>query len=103
MSKIKVFALGGLNEIGKNMYVVEVDNDIYIFDAGLKYAQDKLFGIDYLIPDYRYLKTNAARIKGIFLTHGHDENIGALSEIVADIPDIHIYGTKLQLILFVRC
>jgi ribonuclease J len=94
VSKIKVFALGGSNEIGKNMYVVEVDNDIYVFDAGLKYAQDKLFGIDYLIPDYRYLKTNAARVKGIFLTHGHDENIGAISEIITDIPDIHIYGTK---------
>lgn len=94
MSKIKIFALGGLNEIGKNMYVVEVNNDIFIFDAGLKYAEDRLYGIDYLIPDYRYLKNNIDRIKGIFLTHGHDENIGALSEIVAMLPNINIYGTK---------
>lgn len=94
MSKIKIFALGGLNENGKNMYVVEVDNDIFVFDAGLKYATDKLFGIDYLIPDLRYLKNNIARVKGIFLTHGHDENIGALPEILMELPDINIYGTK---------
>ena len=94
MSKIKIFALGGQNEIGKNMYVVEVDNDIFVFDAGLKYANDKLFGIDYLIPDFHYIKDNISRVKGIFLTHGHDENIGALSEILAGIPDVNIYGTK---------
>ena len=94
MSKIKIFALGGQNEIGKNMYVVEVDNDIFVFDAGLKYANDKLFGIDYLIPDFHYIKNNISRVKGIFLTHGHDENIGALSEILAEIPDVNIYGTK---------
>ncbi|MDD2469463.1 MAG: ribonuclease J [Bacilli bacterium] len=97
MSKINIFALGGLNEIGKNMYVVEVDNDIFVFDAGLKYAEDKLFGIDYLIPDFRYLKTNINRVKGIFLTHGHDENVGALSDILAELPDINVYGTKFTL------
>lgn len=94
MSKIKIFALGGLNEIGKNMFVVEVNNDIYVFDAGLKYAEEKLYGIDYLIPDFHYLKNNISRVKGIFLTHGHDENVGALSQIIAEIPDIHVYGTK---------
>jgi ribonuclease J len=97
MSKIKVFALGGLNENGKNMYVVEVNEDIFVFDAGLKYATDKLFGIDYLIPDFRYIKNNINRVKGIFLTHGHDENIGALPEILAELPDIDIYGTKFTL------
>ncbi|HHX17183.1 MAG TPA: ribonuclease J [Mollicutes bacterium] len=94
MSKIKILALGGQNEIGKNMYVVEVDNDIFIFDAGLKYADDKLFGVDYVIPDFRYIKNNINRVKGIFLTHGHDENIGALPEILTEFPDINIYGTK---------
>lgn len=97
MSKIKVFALGGLNENGKNMYVVEVNNDIFVFDAGLKYADDKLFGIDYLIPDFRYLKTNIDRVKGIFLTHGHDENVGALPEILTQLPNINVYGTKFTL------
>ena len=61
MSKIKMFALGGLNEIGKNMYVVEVDNDIYVFEAGLKYADDSLLGIDYIIPDFDYLSKNKKR------------------------------------------
>ena len=56
MSKIKIFALGGLNENGKNMYVVEVDQDIFVFDAGLKYADDKMLGVEYIIPNYYYLK-----------------------------------------------
>jgi ribonuclease J len=97
MSKIKIFALGGQNEIGKNMYVTEVDNDIFIFDAGLKYAQDKLYGIDYLIPDFHYLKANIDRIKGVFLSHGHDENVGALPEILTELPDLKVYGTKFTL------
>ena len=58
MSKIKIFSLGGLNEVGKNMYIVEVDNDIFVFDAGLKYADDKMLGVDYIIPNYDYLKEN---------------------------------------------
>lgn len=94
MSKIKVFALGGLNEDGKNMYVIEVAESIFVFDAGLKYADDRLFGIDCIIPDFRYLKKNMNRLVGIFLTHGHDENIGALPEIIKQIPNISIYGTK---------
>ena len=69
MSKIKIFSLGGLNEIGKNMYIVEVDKDIYILDAGLKYADDRMLGVDYIIPNYDYLKENEKRIKGIFITH----------------------------------
>ncbi len=94
MSKIKLFALGGLNEDGKNMYVVEVDNDIFIFDAGLKYPKDRLLGIDYIIPDYTYLKNNIKRVKGIFLSHGHESNIGAISDILMDLPDIPIYAMK---------
>ena len=70
MSKIRIFALGGQNEIGKNMYVVEVNSNIYVFDAGLKYADDKLLGIDYIIPNYDYLIENKDKIKGIFITHG---------------------------------
>lgn len=94
MSKIKIFALGGLNEYGKNMYVIEVNEDLFVFDAGLKYADEKLFGIDYVIPDFSYLKKNIEKVKGIFLTRGHDENIGALSEIIKLVPDLPIYGSK---------
>ncbi len=97
MSKIKIFALGGLNEVGKNMYVVEVDNDIFVFDAGLKYADDKMLGVDYIIPNYDYLKDNKKRIKGIFITHGHDAQMGALSDILIDLKNIKIFGAKFTL------
>ena len=93
MSKIKIFALGGLNETGKNMYVIDVDNDIFIMDAGLKYADDKMLGIDYIIPNFDFLKTNKKRIKGIFISHAHDGQMGAIPDILAEIPDIDIYGT----------
>ena len=94
MSKIKIFALGGLNEDGKNMYVVKVDNDIFVFDAGLKYPRDRMLGIDYIIPSYEYLKNNIKNIKGIFISHGHESNMGALSDILTDLPDIRIYASK---------
>ena len=94
MSKIKIFSLGGLNENGKNMYVVDVDGDVFIFDAGLKYGNDKMLGIDYILPDYTYIKENYDRIKGIFLTHGHDSNMGATADILYDFPDLPIYATK---------
>ena len=97
MSKIKIFALGGLNEDGKNMYVVDVDNDMFIFDAGLKYADDKMLGVDYIIPNYDLLKKNKKNVKGIFITHGHYDNMGALTEILKDIPDLPVYGTTFTL------
>lgn len=94
MSKIKMFALGGLNENGKNMYVVEVDKDIFVFDAGLKYADDKMLGVDYIIPNYDYLKENKKRIKGFFITHGHDSQMGAIPDIIEDFKGVPVYGTK---------
>ncbi len=94
LSKIRIFALGGLNENGKNMYVVEVDKSIFVFDCGLKYAHDRMLGVDYVIPNIDYLKQNKKRIKGIFLTHGHDSNMGAISDVVKNIPDIPVYATK---------
>ncbi|MBQ7140057.1 MAG: ribonuclease J [Bacilli bacterium] len=97
MSKIRIFSLGGLNENGKNMYVIEVDNDIFVFDAGLKYADDKLFGIDYILPNYDYIKENINRVKGIFLTHGHNENMGGVPDIVSELPNIKVYGAKFTL------
>lgn len=99
MSKIKIFSLGGLNENGKNMYVVEVDQDIFVFDAGLKYADEKMLGIDYILPKYDYLKENVNRIQGIFLTHGHDENIGALPDMLKEVPNLKIYGTSFTIAL----
>ena len=97
MSKIKIFALGGLNENGKNMYVVEVNKDIFIFDAGLKYDNDINLGIDYIIPNIDYLIKNRKRIKGIFLTHGHEGNMGATPDVLEQLPEVPVYGTKLTL------
>ena len=97
MSKIKIFALGGLNENGKNMYIVNVDEDIFVFDAGLKYDNDLNLGIDYIIPNFDYLIKNKKKIKGIFLTHGHEGNMGAVPDILEKLPDIPVYGTKLTL------
>ena len=94
MSKIKIFAFGGLNENGKNMYAIDVDNDLFIFDAGLKYADDKMLGVDYIISDFKFLEDNIKRIKGIFLTHAHEKYMGAVCDIVRNIPNINIYATK---------
>ena len=97
MSKIKVFALGGLNENGKNMYVVEVDKDIFIFDAGLKFDNDRSLGIDYIIPSFDYIVKNRKRVKGLFLTHGHDSNMGAAPDLLETVPEIPVFATKLTM------
>ena len=94
MSKIKIFALGGLNENGKNMYVIDVNHNLFIFDAGLKYGTDKMLGVDYIIPNIDYLVKNRKNIKGVFLSHGHDSNMGGISDLVQMIPEIPVYATK---------
>ena len=97
MSKIKIVALGGQNEIGKNMYVIDIDNKIFIFDSGLKYADDKLLGVDYIIPNFEYLKENKEKIVGLFITHGHDNQIGGIADLLLEIPEIKIYAGKFTL------
>lgn len=94
MSKIKIFSMGGLNENGKNTYIVEVDNKIFVLDAGLKYATDSMYGIDYILPNYDYLEKNRKRIVGIFLTHAHPENMGGVIDLARTIPEIKIFCTK---------
>lgn len=94
MSKIKIFSLGGLNEQGKNTYIVEIDEKIFVLDCGLKYANDSMYGIDYIIPDYNYLVKNKERIVGIFLTHAHPENMGGIKDLCELVPNVKIYCTK---------
>lgn len=94
MSKIKLLALGGLNENGKNLYVLEIDEKIIIFDSGLKFAPDKMYGIDYIIPDFKYLKENKDRIVGLFISHAHYENMGAVTDLIRDIPEVEVYCTN---------
>ncbi|MFC4798234.1 MULTISPECIES: ribonuclease J [Neobacillus] len=95
---IKIIGLGGIGEIGKNMYLVEVDKDIFVIDAGLMFPEEEMLGIDMVIPDITYLKENRDRVKAIFLTHGHEDHIGALSYILRQI-DAPVYGMKLTLAL----
>ena len=94
MEKVKIFGLGGLDETGKNTYVVELNNDIFVFDCGLKYTEGNPYGIDYVIPDYEYLVKNKNRIKGVFITHGHYENMGAALDLLKTIPSIKFYATN---------
>lgn len=94
--KVSVFALGGAGEIGKNMYVVELDEDIFVIDAGLMFPGDEMLGIDKVIPDISYLKENKERIQGIFITHGHEDHIGALSYVLRDLK-VPVYGTRLTM------
>lgn len=94
MSKIKIFSLGGLNENGKNMYIVNVDENIFVFDSGLKYGTGKMLGVDYIIPNIDYLVENKKKIKGIFLTHGHESNMGAIADIIKLLPKVNVYATK---------
>ncbi|MEY8661489.1 ribonuclease J [Ligilactobacillus faecis] len=98
MSEIKVISLGGVRENAKNMYAVEVDEDIYILDCGLKYPENELLGIDIVIPNFEYLRQNARRIVGVFLTHGHADAIGALPYFVSEF-DVPVFGSELTIAL----
>ncbi|MGM9986501.1 MAG: ribonuclease J [Bacillaceae bacterium] len=93
---VKVCALGGVGEIGKNMYVVEVGEEIFILDAGVKYPETDMYGIDLVIPDISYLIENKKRVKGLFITHGHEDHIGAIPYIVRKLA-VPIYGTALSI------
>ncbi|MCD7733767.1 MAG: ribonuclease J [Clostridiales bacterium] len=92
--KLKIIPLGGLNEIGKNMTVVEYKDDIIVIDCGMGFPSDDMYGIDVVIPDYSYLIQNQSKIRGIFLTHGHEDHIGSLPYVLRDI-DAPIYATRM--------
>lgn len=94
--KIKIMILGGARENGKNMYAVQVEDEIFIMDAGLKYPDSSLLGIDVVIPDLDFFHDYGDKIAGIFLTHGHADSIGALPYILRDY-DIPVFGSKLTI------
>jgi len=94
--RIRIIPLGGLNEIGKNMLVIEVNDEIVVIDCGLAFPEDEMLGIDLVIPDISYLIKNKEKVRALILTHGHEDHIGAIPYVLRDL-NIPIYGTKLTL------
>ncbi|MDR1537042.1 MAG: ribonuclease J [Clostridiales bacterium] len=95
-NKLRVFSLGGLQEIGKNMTVFEFGNDIIIVDCGVAFPEDDMLGIDLVIPDFSYLQKNKNKLRAVILTHGHEDHIGSIPYFLRDF-DVPICGTKLTL------
>ncbi len=93
---IRIIPLGGVGEIAKNMYIVEVDDEMFMLDAGLKFPEDEMLGIDIVIPDIQYVLENKHKLKGIFLTHGHEHAIGAVSYILEQV-EAPVYCSKLTI------
>ena len=92
---IKIYALGGLGEVGKNTYCIESVNDLIILDAGVKFPEDDLVGVDYVIPNYQHLKDNQNKIRALFITHGHEDHIGGIPFLVKSVKIPVIYAPKL--------
>ena len=93
--KLKIISLGGLNEIGKNLTVYEYGGDMIIVDVGMGFPDDDMYGIDVVIPDFSYLIKNKDRIRGIFLTHGHEDHIGSIPYLLRDV-NVPIYATRMS-------
>ena len=96
--KLKIIPLGGLGEIGKNMTVYEYQNDIIVVDIGSIFPREDMPGVDLVIPDTTYLEKNQDRLRGYFITHGHEDHIGAVPYVLRKVP-APVYGTKLTLAL----
>ncbi len=95
-AKLRIIPLGGLNEIGKNMTVIEYANDIIIIDCGMTFPDQEMPGVDIVIPDFAYVEKNADKIRGVFLTHGHEDHIGGIPYLLKKL-NVPVYGTKLTI------
>ena len=96
--KLKIIPLGGVGEIGKNMTVIEYGSDIIIVDCGMSFPDEEMPGIDVVIPDMTYIEKNAANVRGILITHGHEDHIGAVPYALQKL-NVPVYATKLTIAL----
>ena len=94
---VRFISLGGLNEIGKNLYVYECCNDMFIVDCGLAFPDEDMPGVDLVIPDFTYVEQNAGKIRGVVITHGHEDHIGAVPYFLKKFPGIPVYATPLTI------
>ena len=95
-SKLKIIPLGGLEQIGMNITAFEYEDSIIVVDCGLSFPEDDMYGIDLVIPDVTYLKDNIDKVKGFFITHGHEDHIGAIPYVLKEV-NVPIYATKLTM------
>ena len=93
-NKLRIIPLGGLGEVGKNMMVYEYGNNILVVDAGMMFPDNEMLGIDYIIPDFEYLKENKDKVRGIVITHGHMDHVGALEHVLEEV-NVPLYATPL--------
>src|SRR5579875_1700965 len=96
-SRIVITPLGGVGEIGKNMTTIEFGGEMLVVDVGLAFPEDDMPGVDIVIPDMTYVEENRTRVRGVLLTHGHEDHIGGMPYLLRVLPDVPVYGTRLTL------
>lgn len=94
---VRIIPLGGVGEIGLNCTVIETEEDMVIIDAGLMFPEEDMPGVDIVIPDFSYILENRAKVRGLFLTHGHEDHIGAIPYLLRFLPDVPVYGGALTI------
>ena len=95
--KLKIIPIGGLNEVGQNMMVIEYGNDMIVIDMGFQFPEEDMLGVDYVLPDFTYIEKNRHKLRGVIITHGHLDHIGGVPYISPKLDNPNFYGTKLTM------